>query len=48
MSLVELLRKGFGYMLMAMGASSSEAIKKKPSAGSSPKGGPPETPKTSA
>jgi hypothetical protein len=48
MSLVELLRKGFGYVLMAMGASSSDALKKKPGTGSSAKNGPPQPPKTSA
>lgn len=30
MSLVALLRKGFGYVLMSMGVSSPESTKKKP------------------
>lgn len=40
MKVFEMLRKGFGYVLMSLGASSSQAIKKKPAAGSAPKPGP--------
>jgi hypothetical protein len=29
MSLIDVFRKGIGYVLMAMGASSSQALKKK-------------------
>lgn len=32
MSVMGLLRKGFGYLLMSMGVSSPEAAKKKPAA----------------
>jgi hypothetical protein len=48
MKLLEMLRKGLGYVLMAMGASSSVALKKKPSASSSPKNGPPQSPQMPA
>jgi hypothetical protein len=40
MKLLEWLRKGFGYVLMSMGASSPDAIKKKPGTPASPKPGP--------
>jgi hypothetical protein len=40
MRLIDLFRKGIGYVLMAMGASSSQALKKKPAAGADPKPGP--------
>lgn len=30
MGLINIFRKGIGYVLMAMGASSSQALKKKP------------------
>jgi hypothetical protein len=41
MSLIDVFRKGIGYVLMAMGASSSQALKKKPAAASPPKPGQP-------
>jgi hypothetical protein len=47
MKLLEMLRKGIGYVLMAMGASSSGALKKKPAVSSSPKSDPPRPPRTS-
>lgn len=37
MSILDLLRKGFGYMLMSLGASSPDAAKKKAAAQSAPK-----------
>jgi hypothetical protein len=40
MKLLEMLRKGFGFVLMSMGASSPQALKKKPSAVPDPKPGP--------
>lgn len=40
MSLLALLRKGLGYMLMSMGASSPDATRKKPGPKPTPKPGP--------
>lgn len=37
MSVLDLLRKGFGYMLMSMGVSSPDAAKKKPAPKPAPK-----------
>jgi hypothetical protein len=37
MSVLDLLRKGFGYVLMSLGASSPEAAKKKPVPAPAPK-----------
>jgi hypothetical protein len=34
MKLLEMLRKGFGYVLMSMGVSSPDATRKKPAAAS--------------
>lgn len=41
MSLIDIFRKGLGYVLMAMGASSSQALKKKPAEAPAAKPGPP-------
>lgn len=40
MSLLDIVRKGFGYVLMSMGASSPGALKKKPASRPEPKPGP--------
>lgn len=37
MSLIDAIRKGAGYVLMALGASNSQALKKKPAAAPAPK-----------
>lgn len=37
MSILDLLRKGFGYVLMSLGASSPDAAKKKAAAKAAPK-----------
>lgn len=37
MSILDLLRKGFGYVLMSLGASSPDAAKKKAAAQPAPK-----------
>jgi len=42
MSLLDLLRKGFGYVLMTMGVSSPASTKKKPPSQPAPKPGPTE------
>jgi hypothetical protein len=48
MKVLEMLRRGLGYVLMAMGASSSGALRKKPSGGSPAKNGTPRSPQKSA
>lgn len=40
MKLLTMLRKGVGYILMSMGVSSPDALKKKPGAEPAPKSGP--------
>lgn len=40
MKVLQWLRKGFGYVLMSMGASSPQALKRKPEQASAPKPGP--------
>lgn len=40
MKILEMLRKGLGFVLMSMGASSPDAIKKKPGGQAGPKPGP--------
>lgn len=40
MKVLEILRKGFGYVLMSMGASSPQTLKKKPAAAPAAKAGP--------
>ncbi len=48
MGLIASLRKGLGYVLLAMGASSSAALGKKPTPGATAKNGPPRPPQKPA
>lgn len=48
MKVLEMLRRAFGYVLMAMGASSSGSLQKRAAVRSSAKSGPPQPPRTSA